>query len=393
MILAGMPLEAYSQEEDGTVTTVDELVKMGYENVRFAETEGERIYTIENNVYKLRGIGIRKAIELIQANGLSSDKTNKLIVTHYNVPQIALTYRPTESDSLQANLMDWDISYDLGDSWKEVRKEKKKNSSLFKVDIWVYPQLSFMNLVITQIYQVLFDLNPTVEVSLWPGGKLTGQLKVPVYNDGYGDLEDKVHPGFLTLSQRVRLPLNITGKATFGYFNNDRWGLDFQAFYPFKDERFSLEGRLGYVGVGYWNGFHLTYDNRMTTTWSVGGNFYWPKFNTQFTLKGERYLLGEKGVKFEMIRHFRYTSIGFYAMKAKGIDANGGFRFSVTLPAYRMKRKGYLPRVNFSPNMGIVYNAGNEQYYYKENRAEASDNIVDKNGFNPFFIKSEFINY
>jgi hypothetical protein len=125
----------------------------------------------------------------------------------------------------------------------------------------------------------------------------------------------------------------------------------------------------------------------------VGGNFYWPKFNTQFTLKGERYLLGEKGVKFEMIRHFRYTSIGFYAMKAKGIDANGGFRFSVTLPAYRMKRKGYLPRVNFSPNMGIVYNAGNEQYYYKENRAEASDNIVDKNGFNPFFIKSEFINY
>jgi hypothetical protein len=394
-VLSLLPVVGQAQEADeSTAITVDELVKAGFENVRGTDTADERIYTIENNLYRVRGVGIRKAIELIQQTGLSPQKVCRLIVTDYNVPQFALTYWPTlQADSVSADLERWDVTYELDGSWEKVKNEKKQNSSLFKVDIWVYPQLSFMNLVITQIYQVLFDLNPTVEVSLWPGGKLTGQLKVPVYNDGYGDLEDKVHPGFLTLSQRVRLPLNITGKATFGYFNNDRWGLDFQAFYPFKDERFSLEGRLGYVGVGYWNGFHLTYDNRMTTTWSVGGNFYWPKFNTQFTLKGERYLLGEKGVKFEMIRHFRYTSIGFYAMKAKGIDANGGFRFSVTLPAYRMKRKGYLPRVNFSPNMGIVYNAGNEQYYYKENRAEASDNIVDKNGFNPFFIKSEFINY
>ena len=32
----------------------------------------------------------------------------------------------------------------------------------------VYPQLSYMNMIITQIYQVLFDLSPAIEVSLWP---------------------------------------------------------------------------------------------------------------------------------------------------------------------------------------------------------------------------------
>ena len=127
--------------------------------------------------------------------------------------------------------------------------------------------------------------------------------------------------------------------------------------------------------------------------WSLGGNFYWPRFNTQFTLKAEQYLLKEKGIKFDMIRHFRYCSIGFYAMKAEHAKANGGFRFQVALPPYKYKRKGYVPRVNTSTNMGISYNAGNERYYYKEYKAEASDNIMEENSFNPYFIKSELLNF
>ena len=40
-----------------------------------------------------------------------------------------------------------------------------------------------------------------------------------------------------------------------------------------------------------------------------------------------------------MIRHFRYCSIGFYAMKAEHAKANGGFRFQVALPPYKYKGK------------------------------------------------------
>lgn len=38
-----------------------------------------------------------------------------------------------------------------------------------------------------------------------------------------------------------------------------------------------------------------------------------------------------------MIRHFRYASIGFYAMKAEHANSNGGFRFQVALPFYKTK--------------------------------------------------------
>ena len=38
--------------------------------------------------------------------------------------------------------------------------------------------------------------------------------------------------------------------------------------------------------------------------------------------------------------------------------------------------------------MGMSYNANNEQYYYKEFRSEASDNIMSKNYYNPYYIES-----
>ena len=374
---------------------VEELVEHGFENVRWTENEDECIYTIENNVYKAEGVGISKAIDIIQKHGLPTDKRCKVIVTHLDVPELSLTYHPNRNDSTETDdKAGWQTSYEIGQSWDSIKKEKAKNSSRFKVDILVYPQLSFKNMIITQIYQALFTLNPAVEVSLWPGMKFTGQLIVPVYNDGYGYLQDKVHPGFITLSQRFRLPFNIKGMATVGYFSADRYGADLQLFYPFRDERFSLEGRIGSVAIGYWNGFNLHYDTEFSTTWSLGANFYWPRYNTSFSLKGEKYLMGEKGVKFEMIRHFRYASVGFYAQKAKEANSNGGFRIQVLLPPYKYKRfkNKYIPRLNTSYNMGIVYNAGNERYYYRQYRSAADENIMNSNRFNPYFIKSEISN-
>ena len=390
----GFPQSMRGQEVQTGNETIEELISMGFENVRCTENENERIYTIENNVYKAQGFGLAKAIEIIQRQGLPSGKQCKVIVTHLEVPEMSLTYRPsTNNESLSTSgNTGWETSYDI-DGWEEVRKEKAKNSSRYKVDLLVYPQLSYKNLIITQIYQALFTLNPAVEVSFWPGMKFTGQLIVPIYNDGYGIYQDKVHPGFITLSQSFRLPYNIKGKATLGYFNADRYGADLMIFRPLKaDERFSLEGRLGFVGVGYWDGFKLHYDTDMTWTWTVGANFYWPRYNTQFSLKGEQYLMKDKGVKFEMIRHFRYASVGFYAMKGKEANSNGGFRFQVLLPPYKQKRHKFIPRVSTSYNMGIAYNAGNEQYYYRQYRSESNENIMNNNSFNPYFIKTEINN-
>ena len=82
--------------------------------------------------------------------------------------------------------------------------------------------------------------------------KLTAQMVFPVYNDGYGDRLGKIHPGFLTLQQTVRLPYNIWGTLEVGTFNAGRYGADLKLFHPFKNERFSVEGRLGVTAAYYW---------------------------------------------------------------------------------------------------------------------------------------------
>ena len=374
--------------------TVNTLVGMGFENVGWHEDDKERVYVMENTAYRLNGVGIGKAVDVVQRMGLPQNKPCRLIFLDNNVPQISLYYQPTITDSIsEADRKDWEVSYDLGKNWRKQVKGKKLNSSLFKVDITVYPELSLKNLVITQIYQVLFNLSPAIEVSFWKGMKLTAQMVIPVYNDGYGSRAGKVHPGFLTLQQTVRLPYNIWGTLAVGTFNAGRYGVDLKLFHPFKDERFSIEGRIGATGTYYWDGFEYVYGSKQRLTWSIGGSFYWPQFNLQTTVKAEQYILGERGVRVDVTRHFRYTSIGFFAMKAEGVRANGGFRFQIALPPYKYKRKGYIPRVTPSKNMGIAYNAGNERYYYKGYRSSPDDNIMNNNSFNPYFIKSELSNY
>ena len=379
----------WGQGESDYVT--DELVKLGFENVRWTENENERIYSIENAAYKIQEVGITKAIETIQKYGLPNNKRCKIIVTRLDIPEISLVHEPIMGNSKTGK---WNASYEIGKSWQEVKKEKKKNSSQYKVDILIYPQLSFQNMDITKVYQAMFSLNPAIEVSLWRGMKFTGQVILPLYVDtkgyaAYPQLYKKVRPGFITLAQRFRLPYNIKSKATIGIFNQDQYGLDLQFFRPLKDERFSIDGNISYTGWGFWDGFSFKYNEEYQWTWSLGANFYWPQYNVNFSLKAEQYLRGEKGVRFDMTRHFKYTSIGFYAMKAKEANSNGGFLFQVALPPYKQHRFKKLARINTSPNMGIIYNAGNERIYYKKHRAETSDKLMEENGFNPIYIENK----
>ncbi len=392
-LLCSLCSKVFAQTGD---LAVDSLVKLGFENVKWSEDEKERVYVLENIAYRLNGVGIGKAVDVIQTIGLPERKPCRLIFLDNNVPQISLFYKPIAGDSIpEATRADWNVSYDLGDSWQKAVKGKAKNSSLFKVDIVVYPELSFKNLIITQIYQVLFNLCPTLEISLWKGMKFTGQIIVPIYND-YGSYYDKVRQGYVGLTQSIRLPENIIVTASVGTFNLNRWGVDVRAKHTFKkDERFAVEGRIGYTGYSDFKDFRWQVSSLKRLTWSLGGSFYWPQYNTQFSAKVEQYLLGEKGVRFDMTRYFRYAAVGFYAMKVDvpyNNGVNGGFRFQIALPPYRIKRKGYV-RVTPSKSFGILYNASNEQYYGKSYTPQIGNTIMQENSFNPYYIKSELLNY
>lgn len=386
-----LPVKGWSQTESAAVNA---LVEMGFENVACSDEADERVYVLQNSAYRLQGVGIGKAVDVIQEIGMPDRKPCRIIVLDNNVPQLSLYYKPIIGDSVpEVERRDWEVTYDLGDSWKNVRKKKRNNSSLFKVDILVYPQLYFKNVIITQVYQACLELSPAVEVSLWRGSKVTAQVIFPVYNDGYPGAKENIRPGYLTLEQDIRLPYNIWVKAVVGVFNSNCFGGEVSFFHPFKNEHFSVEGKFGLVGVGYFNDFNtFRYNGETRWYWSVGGNYYWARYNTQFKFRAEQYLLKEMGLRAEVIRHFRYASVGLYALVSNEANSNGGFRFIIALPPYKYKRKGYIPRISTGLGTGITYNAGNDTKHYLMPYSTADDNILKQNQFNPYFIESELVN-
>lgn len=381
-VFASVPLLFAQVDMEGAKEALREA---GYANIRVAQNDSLVVISIQNDAYKLQASGIAAAIRLLGEKGVLEAKDVRMIVTDYDVPRVSLKY-----DSV---LGDWNVSHRLDrQAWDMVRREKKENSSFGKVDITVYPQISLMNLIITQVYQSLWQLSPAVEVSLWPGSKLSYQIKIPVFNDGYGAREGKVHPGMITLSQRFRIPGDIYGRASVGVFSNNRWGAAVELEYrmPFNP-RFWVEGYFSMLGLCYFEGFTFHMDPKMKPFFGVGAGYYWPLAQTSFTARVRKNLLEDYSLRLDMIRHFRYVSIGFYVEKGLNSYAktNGGFKFAVSLPPQRYKRYKYVPRVTTSGHLGMSYNANNEQRWYKEVRFEASDNILGDNAFNPYYIKKE----
>ena len=399
-----VPLFAGAQSGE---EVVDILVKMGFENVACGEDAQERVYVLQNSVYRLSGEGVGAAISEIQKYGLPQvGKVCKIIVLDNNVPQISV-FCTVPEDGRKLTVNDWNVSYNMDRSWELVKGEKKKNSSLFKVDILVYPEFSLRNSKLSVPYQVKLSLNPTFQVSLWKGAKATAQLVVPVVNQ-YGYKYDSVRPGFVTLSQTFRLPYNIFVTGTVGFFNNDRAGADLSAEYHPGNGRFWFDGRISYTIWGEWGKWEYVdgamknvgpflygcdYSERKVTG-QIGANYFWKKFNTQFAFRGESYLGGDCGIRFDMIRHFKYSSIGMYVPSDwwnRGINA--GFRFQITLPPYKYKRNGYIPRVMPSRNWGFSYNAGGTYVYGQRFRADIEDNISNNIEYNPYYLKTELLNF
>ena len=387
-----LPWLTAAQPASRVDSTARRLADAGFANVRAVETPEFTVFTVENDYYKIPAEGFARAIQIIEGAGVDTSKPVKLIGTAYRIPELTITYDPGAGQ--------WRSTKRLDASWDAVRKEPLLNNSFGKSDLAIYPALSLTNLIITQVYQSLWELKPALSVSLWPGAQFTYQLVIPVFSDFFGASTKKVHPGFITFSQRFRDPchLNILVKFSVGNFSTNRFGAVLEAAYWFPNERFWVNTQLGVIAPARFNGFRWQWVDAPFFAWNVAGNYYNARLQTQFILRAQRCMEGDYGLKFEMIRHFRHCSIGFYAQRGVEIfdgivyhtpHTNGGFRFQIALPPYRMKRHGYIPRVSTSGQMGMAYNANNEQKFYKEFRTEATDNIMSLNYYNPYYINSQ----
>ena len=350
-----------------------ELVRLGMENVFVLDTDTGCILAFEDNVHRLRDLGMQEIIRQLPVQG----KSVRIILLENNIPELML-FSATGSNKPE----EWTASYDIGTDWKNIRQLSRSNSSLFKFDLIFYPEIKFRNIKLEKMYDWMVNISPAIEFSAWKGMRFTGQVIFPLINQ-YGEQYKQIRPGIITVSQQVRFPYRWFAKATVGTFTRDRWGADIKIFRPFKNERFAFRAQAGLTGTSSWWNWRWYYSLPKRLTWSAGGQYYNPCYQVQTMLRVSRYLAGDYGVRADMMRHFRYTTVGFYGIKTNKGKWNGGFYFTVALPPYKQKRNKF--RVTTAGYFDIEYNAGADLYYGQSYKTSPGENFSEEN-FNPYFI-------
>jgi len=386
MLLVLCPVLVHAQNDE----VVKALTDAGFENVSRSVSATEEIITFENSVWKADGEGIREAIDIIGRFPAIAGKTRRVIVLQLGIPQVSLL-SPALFSGMSSEIVNsgWLPTYRVEDSWKTVKNISRSNSSRWKVDLVFYPHFALRNQKYHKVYDVLLNLSPALEISPVRGMKITGQVIIPVINQ-YGAKYEQIRPGFFTLEQHFRLWNNFVG-LTAGIFNQDRWGLDLHLFRPVATEgwlsNFSLEGRIGLTGSSYFYHWNWHYGPMKLVTWNVGGSYFNAMFNVLCEVKAIKFLAGDYGVRADMTRHFKRTSVGFYVMKNNRGNVDGGFHVAIALPPMRQKR-GKCFRVMPARYFDLEYKAAGLFYNGKSYETRPGENKAINN-FNPKFIKSQ----
>lgn len=191
-----------------------------------------------------------------------------------------------------------------------------------------------------RVYDVLVNLTPGVRWNLPHRWDIAAQLYVPVINQ-YGDYYKRVRPRVASVSKQLAIGNRWKMKVSGGIFTADSYGFDIKNMYVIKPW-LAMTAQIGLTGyLSMADGWSASTMKKIT--FAAGPEFYLRRWNTQFSLRGGRYLYNDYGVEAETFRHFKHVSVGAFATYSDLGKENAGFKVIVTLPPYKRKNR----RVNF----------------------------------------------
>ncbi len=317
----------------------ESLVAEGFENVKVVDEGGVSYLTFEDNIYRDTYRGVNKALNVALKN-VESGKGLDVVVAALEEPQLHISVDAATVGQYQGGVcsladvyssMTIDLNYD--ESWKVLNRSgvDKTNSSSWKMDFVVYPELMLSNTTFDALYKYYFNLAPALEMQLWKGAKLTLQAEFPIVTNLKGQYK-KVRPGFITLEQNFYLTHGFSVRLVGGNFNNNRAGGLLCAKWMSNDGRWTLGANAGATVQSIVTSEQgWTFSKKLRTSFKAYATYYLPVFDTELTLQANRYVFGDFGLRGDITRHFGAATVGVYAMLVEK-EINGGFHFSVPLP-------------------------------------------------------------
>lgn len=345
----------------------------GFENVRIYRDSADCIISLENNARYPHWKGAQIATGIADSLYIGDHLNYKIIFLKRDIPIVLLD----RSDGK------WRGSYGVGEYWNKVKGVEGVNKSAFKIDITFEPDLWYRSVSYDQMYDVIVNILPTVNIAMGKGWNFNAQLIVPLFNDGYSERYSNVRPNIITAGKLFRFGKKHYLSATAGLFTEERYGVDVRYFYPINNH-FSIDCRLGVTGY-----CSMAWGWECSTMKRVSGfagvQYYNKATNIQAGIKGGRFIYGDYGGQVDIVRHFKYVAIGLIAQYSDAMKLNGGFSITIALPPYRQKRRH---RVSVMPSnyFYLTYNAGTEPFAGRYYRVDSNENPAG-GGFNPLFME------
>lgn len=398
MACHGISKHATAQRDLNRV--LERLVGIGFENIRISSKTEKVMVAFENNVYRWDVQAIKTALDTITAY-LAPEEELALYFLQHDIPDLLIEVKVADwlkyqnGEFLPENMDELlYVGNEINDDWQILKSSPAANPEFNKLDLVVYPQLRIQNRLLTQLYEVQFNIAPALEVVLWKGMLFTGQIIFPVRNDvEIADTKENVdykernflittdeghhiRPGFITLSQDFRLPKRWAGNITAGQFNTYKYGANLWTKHYFKGNRWSITGNAGLTGDSHFIDGLWTTSEPDNINWKITGGYFYPDYNLNIELSYGSYLNNDKGFRADCTRHFGETVVSFYAMYTGNVRLNGGFKFTVPFPTKKRNRR-HSVRVKTPNYFDSDYNARYAVYYGKEFETRPNENQTE----------------
>lgn len=370
-----------------------ELHQSGLENLRLLQTEGKLTLCFENVTYRWQVLCLAQTIDHL-TDSLTEPVDLEIILLEKNIPKLLVKVNSADWKNFRiGNLPAGEFSSKLtitaktDEVWSKIKNQEAGNKSVGKFDLIMYPQFAFKNTYLKKLYEVQLNLAPAIEFSMWKGMSFTGQVIFPIINElGYEG--GFIRPGYVTLSQEIRLPRQWFVKATAGNFSDTRYGLDLMLKHPLPNERWNIELNAGLTGSSHFFDYKWTNSSLNTLTGSASISYYFPRYNLKFKAGAAQYIYKDRGLFASCTRFFGEKAFGFYAMLGEH-NSNGGFHLTIPFPIQkRSSRK--LFRLTVPKYYEMSYDGGTE-FLNGQTYGTSPDQNRINNNIHPDYLINEII--
>lgn len=361
------------------------LLSLGMEEIRVAQTDSVCTIAYEDNIYRGTYRGLAAVIEALRSLPETEQATAyELVVLDDRIPRLLLTL-PRQTAALE-------VSYDTDEAMRRLKGKERRNKMAGRIDVVLYPELFLQNSWLDKLYGVAVNFFPAIQMDLWKGAVLTGQVVLPVYTN-MTDFRKYIRPGVITLRQEFRLPGGVLGRLTTGNFTGNRMGVNAALRYLPARGRWLVGANVGLTGSSTCYGGEWVVSTWRRVSGSVWGRYNEPHYGLQIDLAAVRLVYGDMGARLDCRRHFGEVTVGVYGLFTDG-EMNGGFHFALPIPGTKRGKRRAV-RFRLPEYFAHEYRARHGGSYGDELLGYSYEVRPDENGSRgydaPDFIKKEIL--